>query len=123
MTRNATNSGPTPPQEYFLPAVDALETEDELVLIADMPGVRLEDLEVTVEEGILTLSGQVIAPAVESRETLQQEFLRGDYFRQFRMPRDFAADRINATFKNGVVTVRIPREEKTKPRKIPIKVE
>ena len=119
--RNANDSAA--PRQCYLPPVDAMESENELVLIADMPGVRPEDLEVTVEEGILTLSGRVSAPPVESRETLQQEFLRGDYYRQFRMPRDFATDRIDASFKAGVVTLRIPREEKSKPRKIAVRSE
>lgn len=108
--------------DYYLPAVDAMETSEELVLIADMPGTRPEDLEVTVEDGVLTLTGAMAAPAAEGRETLQREFLRGTYYRQFRLPREFATDRIDATLKAGVVTVRIPREEKSKPRKIPVKV-
>lgn len=122
MNTNGEKAGSAAPQEYYLPAVDAMETKDELVLIADMPGTRPEDLEVTVEDGILTLTGAMAAPTVESRETLQREFLRGTYYRQFRVPREFAADRIDATLKAGVVTVRIPREEKSKPRKIPVKV-
>lgn len=122
MNANTEKTGSAVPQEYYLPAVDAMETRDELVLVADMPGTRPEDLEVTVEDGILTLTGAMAAPAPESRETLQREFLRGTYYRQFRVPREFAADRIDATLKSGVVTVRIPREEKSKPRKIPVKV-
>lgn len=122
MNGNTEKTNPTATQEYYLPAVDAMETREELVLIADMPGTRPEDLEVTVEDGILTLMGAMTAPAIDGRETLQREFLRGTYYRQFRLPREFAADRIDATLKAGVVTVRIPREEKSKPRKIPVKV-
>jgi HSP20 family protein len=122
MNASTEKTGSAVPQEYYLPAVDAMETRDELVLIADMPGTRPENLEVTVEDGILTLTGTMAAPGVESRDTLQREFLRGAYYRQFRVPREFAADRIDATLKAGVVTVRIPREEKSKPRKIPVKV-
>lgn len=119
---NKTTNGNTP-AEYYLPTVDALETQDELVLIADMPGVSPDDLEVTVEDGVLTLVGRMAPHAVESRETLQREFVRGDYHRQFRLPRAFATDKINASLKGGVVTIRIPRDEKSKPRKIPIKID
>lgn len=111
------------PQEYYLPAVDAFETPDELVLVADMPGVGPEGLEVTVEQGVLTLIGRMAPTVVTGRETLQQEFLRGDYYRQFRIPRDFMTDKIDASLKAGVVTIRIAREEKTKPRRIDVRVE
>jgi len=112
------------PEKYFLPAVDVTETPEELVLVADMPGVAPEDLEVTIEDGILTFSGQVPETAQEgSAEVVQREFLSGDYYRQFRVPREFAAEAINASLKFGVVTIRIPRDEKSKPRRIPIQVE
>jgi len=110
-------------QERYLPAVDALETNDELVLIADIPGVTAETLEVTVEQGVLTLLGRVEPAPVESKEVLQQEFLQGDYYRQFRLPRDFSTDTIDASLKGGVVTIRIPREEKSRPRKITVRTE
>ena len=110
-------------RERYLPAVDALETTDELVLIADMPGVTAENLDVTVEQGVLTLSGHVEPAPVESKEALQQEFLRGDYYRQFRLPREFSTDKMDASLKGGVVTIRIPREERSKPRRIEIRTE
>ncbi len=112
------------PQEYFLPAVDITETPEELLLVADMPGVGPEDLEVTIEDGILTFSGHVPEADHEgSAQVVQREFLSGDYYRQFRVPREFATDRINASLKAGVVTIRIPRDEKSKPRRIAIQVE
>lgn len=111
------------PQKFFLPAVDVLETRDELVLVADMPGVSPESLDVTVEEGILTIIGRVGPSVGESREAIQREFLRGDYYRQFRVPREFLTDRMDASLKAGVVTIRIPREERSKPRKIPVRAE
>ena len=111
------------PEEYFLPAIDAMETKDELVIIADMPGVAPGDLEVSVEGDVLTVRGRVQPTAVESLEALHQEFLRGDYFRQFRMPRDFQPDKVQAGLKAGVVTVRIPRQERAKPHRIAIRAE
>lgn len=112
------------PEKYFLPAVDITETPEELVLVADMPGVGPQDLEVTIEDGILTFSGHVAeADREEAAQVVQREFLSGDYYRQFRVPREFATDRINASLKAGVVTIRIPRDEKSKPRRIAIQVE
>jgi len=123
MAGEETRSRSAASRERYLPAVDALETQDELVLIADMPGVTAEHLDVTVEQGVLTLSGHVEPAPVESGNLLQQEFLRGDYYRQFRLPREFSADKIDASLKAGVVTVRIPREEKSKPRTIEVRTE
>jgi HSP20 family protein len=123
MATNENENSSPPSQDYYLPAVDALETQDELVLIADMPGVGAADLEVTVEEGILTMHGRVAPGTMDALEAVQREFVRGDYQRQFRIPRDFQTDKIEAALKAGVVTVRIPREERSKPRKIPIRVE
>ncbi|MBN2583039.1 MAG: Hsp20/alpha crystallin family protein [Planctomycetes bacterium] len=124
MNTNETNKNTTVPEEYFLPPVDVMETADELVVTADMPGVAPENLDVTIEEGVLTLHGrigQVEEPA--SRKTLQREFLTGDYYRQFRLPRDFSAEQINASLKAGVVTIRISRDERSKPRRIPVRID
>jgi HSP20 family protein len=95
-----------------------------LVLVADMPGVSPDHLEVTVEEGVLTLHGRIVAEEEPgSRKTLQREFLTGDYYRQFRLPRDFSAEEIGASLKGGVVTIRIARDERSKPRRIPVRAE
>ncbi len=123
MMTNATQSHAGTPKEYFLPAVDAFETQDDLILIADMPGVDSGGLEVTVAEGVLTLSGKVASREEAGMETVQQEFLSGDYYRQFQIPRDFVADRVDASLKSGVVTIRIPRAERAKPKRIPVRSE
>ena len=78
MNTNETSRTPAVPEEYFLPPVDVMETADELVLTADMPGVSPEQLDVTVEEGVLTLHGRVSAeeePA--SRKTVRSTSKRG----------------------------------------------
>jgi HSP20 family protein len=111
------------PEKYFLPAVDVLESRDELVLMADMPGVSPENLEVTVEDGVLTFLGRVPPLSSETREVVQHEFLKGSYYRQFKVPRDFLSEKMEAALKGGVVTVRIPRDERSKPRKIQVRVE
>jgi len=124
MNARESKSKAGPPEKYFLPAVDVTETPEELLLVADMPGVAPEDLEVTIEDGILTFRGAVPEAGPEaSAEMVQREFLSGDYYRQFRVPREFAAEEINASLKAGVVTIRIPRDEKSKPRRIAIQVE
>ena len=111
------------PPKYFLPAVDVSESKDELLLVADMPGVAPEALEVTVEDGVLTFSGRIAPGPERGLETVHQEFLKGDYFRQFRLPREFLADKVEAVLKAGVVTIRVPRDERSKSRRIPVRAE
>lgn len=112
---------PQPPSEYYLPDVDIMETPNELIIIADMPGVTSEALEVTVNESILTVAGRVPMRVDAGEKTRHNEFARGDYYRQFRVPREFATGKIHAALNAGVVTIRIPRDERTQPRRIEIR--
>ncbi len=121
--QQAMGQTPQPPGEYFLPDVDIMEAPNELTIIADMPGVSSEALDVTINDNILTLSGRVTMRIDSAQKTLHQEFSRGDYYRQFRIPREFAAGKVHASLNAGVVTVRIPRDERTRPRKIEIRAE
>jgi HSP20 family protein len=104
--------------EYYVPAVDVSEKKNEMILRYDMPGVGKEDLEITVENNILTVIGKV---GVESfGNAVYQETRIGNYRRQFALPDDVEADNINAEMKDGVLTVRIAKPEKAKPKKIQI---
>lgn len=114
---------PQPPSEYFLPDVDVMETPNELLIVADMPGVTPETLDVTVNENILTIAGRVPMRVDAGEKTRHQEFVRGDYYRQFRVPREFATGKIHAALNGGVVTITIPRDERTRPRRIEIRAE
>ena len=71
-------------------------------------------------------ANQVVEPTAsqkESRLAVQREFLRGDYYRQFRIPKGFVTDEVDAALKSGVVTISLPREEKNKPTRIAIRIE
>ena len=106
------------PREYFLPTVDVSETADALVLRYDMPGVKKENAEITVDNGTLTVTGR--AEPEESGTIIYRETRIGDYQRQFALPEDVDAGQITAEMNAGVLTVRIRKPEQYKPKRIQI---
>ncbi len=100
------------------PAVDIFESEDQITLVADMPGVTNDGLEISLEKGILTLNGEV---STESRgKPIVREFLGGHYSRQFKIYEHIDAENTAAELRNGVLTLTIPKAESAKPKKIVI---
>jgi len=104
----------------FTPRVDILETEDELVLSADLPGVKPEDTDVRFENGELILQGRC-AVRQPGQDYLLAEYEVGDFHRVFTVSQDIDAEKISAQMKNGVLTVHLPKSEALKPRKITVK--
>jgi len=105
----------------YTPQVDILELPEELVLQLDMPGVKGDGVEVHFERGELAVRGKRAGEPRPGRG-LVEEFEPGDYYRAFLISQDVAADRITAELKHGVLTVRLPRHEAAKPRKVEVKV-
>ena len=105
---------------YLMPAVDIYETEDSLVLLADIPGVKRENLDVGVDEDILTIEG--CAEAEHTGEMVRQEYELHDYFRQFRLSAAIDQEKISAELKQGVLRVELPKAERAKPKKIEVNV-
>lgn len=110
----ATRGGP-----QFVPQVDIFETEGELLLLADVPGVRAEDIDMHYERGELTLRARVARRSPEGA-TLLREYEEGDFHRVFSVHESIDASRIEAQCKNGVLTVRLPKMEAVKPRQIKV---
>jgi len=103
----------------LFPSVDIFESEEELTLVADMPGVDKEGLDINLEKGVLTLNGKV---SLEERGNhILREFSPANYYRQFRLAEHIDAEKSRAELKNGVLTLIIPKAESAKPRKIEIK--
>lgn len=102
----------------FQPATDIIETADAVVLKLDMPGVSRENVDLTVDKDMLTIVGK--AQPEESGEAVYRETYVGDYRRQFTLTTDVDSARIAATMTHGVLTVRIPKAEQMKPRRIQI---
>jgi len=105
---------------YFTPRVDILETAEELLLYADLPGVKPEDVDVQFENGELTMHGRC-NPRQEEVNYLYCEYGVGDFYRTFNIAEGINPDKISAELKNGVLTVHLPKAEAVKPKKIAIK--
>lgn len=105
----------------FTPAVDIDETEEAVVLSADLPGVDEKDIEITVHQGVLVLTGKrEDTREDETENTVYRERRHGSFFRRFRLGSKVNADAIHAVFKNGVLTVTLPKKEEAKPKQIPV---
>jgi len=102
------------------PRVDILETEDDLLVFADMPGVRSDDVDIRFENGELTVSGRRCGCHADKVCAYAESNVTG-YFRTFRVTEHIAADRIEAAMKNGMLTLKLPKVEAVKPRRIAVK--
>jgi len=103
------------------PAVDSYETENELVLKADLPDVKKEDIEVHVENQTLTLKGErrfEKDDSVRGHHRLERAY--GTFERSFTVPSSVDSEKVAAEYKNGVLTVRLPKKEAAKPRQVKI---
>src|SRR5262249_33359356 len=104
---------------YFTPRVDIVETDKELTLYADLPGVRPDDVDLRYERGELLLHGRVQARHPE-RGFVLGEYEVGDFYRVFTIHESIDAGRIAADFKNGVLIVHLPKVEQAQPKQIKI---
>ena len=105
---------------HLIPAADIYETPDEWVVLADLPGVSREDVDVRVVDGVLTIEGRTGETPVQ--DALYTEYRLRRFLRQFRLGEEVDPDRIEAELKNGVLTVHLPKIEPLKPRQIEVKV-
>jgi HSP20 family protein len=110
------------PGRVFLPAVDIFETPEALVLVADMPGVSGDKVALDLKENHLTISGEVGPPLGEGETIVEQEYFSGDFHREFHLGSIIDQTKIDATMKDGVLHLVLPKVEKAKPRKIQVKV-
>ncbi|MFN8162861.1 MAG: Hsp20/alpha crystallin family protein [Solirubrobacterales bacterium] len=105
----------------WIPAMDLVETEDNLVLRADLPGVDRDDIEIEVKDGVLTVSGERKAQHEEKREGFHRmERAFGRFARSLELPQGVAADSVRASFERGVLGVRMPKPAERKPTRIEI---
>lgn len=106
----------------FTPAVDIVEREDRVLLTADLPGVKQDDIEAKVHDGVLVLSGKREQSHREETDGyVYSERTYGSFMRQFRLGDNVDPEGINARFKDGVLTVEIPMKAEAAPRQIPVK--
>lgn len=107
----------------WAPAVDIYETENELVLKADLPDINEKDLDIRLENNTLTIQGErKFEKQVSEDNYLRVERAYGSFTRSFALPSSVNPDQIHAEYQNGVLTVRMPKREESKPRQIKLAV-
>lgn len=113
VSREATRSE----ARYVTPPVDIVETEDGLTVVADVPGLDEKNLELSVDQGVLTIEGKAV---FGTGSLLWREYAMDGYWRQFHLPDSFDASKAKAEIRHGVLTLHLPKAEAAKPRKIAI---
>jgi len=105
----------------FTPAVDIFEKGETTIIMADMPGTGPDDIDLTLERRVLTLTGRVKAQTPEGFRRVSSEYREGDYMRVFTLSDEVDQDKIKADFQNGVLRLELPRAAESKPKKISVK--
>lgn len=118
-----TVTGPeqTRPGPVYSPAVDIFENDQSITVLADMPGVKVDDLNIDLRENVLTLSGRVTSPSGEGEATVIEEYQAGTYFRQFTLGETIEQAKIDANLRDGVLRLELPKQERAKPRQIAVR--
>jgi HSP20 family molecular chaperone IbpA len=111
----------TTPGPVFIPAVDIFETDQGITLLADMPGVNSKDLNIDLDQNVLTLSGVVNGPEGANEVEVLREYRTGKYYRQFTLSEMIDGNKIEAKITDGVLRLTLPKAEAAKPRRITVK--
>ena len=110
----------TRPGAYFQPPVDIFETKDELVLVADMPGVPSDGVDVDLEGNELSIEGRVRSGDYDGLKPLHVEYGVGGFHRRFTLGEQIDREKIKAQMKNGVLVLRLPKAERARARRITV---
>jgi HSP20 family protein len=106
----------------WVPAFDVSETDKELIVKAEVPGIDKKDINITVSDGMLTIEGEKKHEKKEDNGQYHRVERRyGTFFRTMQIPDEVEADKVDATYKDGVLKIRLPKSEAVHPRKIEIK--
>jgi HSP20 family protein len=103
---------------YIAPPVDIFETEGTLTVVADLPGVGKDDVDIRVDDNVLAIKGK--SNDSLSAHAIHEEFNLQGYYRQFRLSDEVDQSKISAETKNGVLTITLPKVEKSKPKRIKV---
>ena len=112
-TEEATTQG-----KYYTPATDIYETETELTVVMEMPGVAREDVDITLEKGRLAVEGRIDFSAYEGLKPAYTEYNVGHFVRAFTLSSKIDQEKISADMQGGVLTLRLPKVEEAQPRRI-----
>ena len=105
---------------FFTPDVDIFETETEITLLADLPGVTADDLTIDLRDNVLSLTGDVSPSDVAGEEPIYTEYQTGKYFRQFTLSEVVDQQKISAALNDGILRLSLPKVAKATPRKVTV---
>ena len=112
---------PTKPEKQYVPAVDIFETAEAVNVLAEMPGVAREGVEIELENETLTIRGVMAPCGCEGETVLLREFAPGSYLRKFTVAETIDQEKIQATMADGVLTLVLPKVAPVKPRRIEVR--
>jgi HSP20 family molecular chaperone IbpA len=113
----------TRPGVLYSPPVDIFESDHAITVLADMPGVKAQDLKIDLRDNVLTLTGRVTAPENNRETEVLTEYHPGTFFRQFTLSETINQAKIDAKLSDGVLRLELPKVEKATPRKITVRTE
>ena len=111
----------TRPGAVYSPATDIFENDNSITVLADMPGVKAQDLEIDLRENVLTLTGRVTSPESASESDIVREYHSGTFFRRFNLSETIDQAKIDARLTDGVLRLELPKVERAKPRQIAVR--
>ena len=111
----------TTPARTFVPTTDIYETADNLMVVMEMPGVKRENIEITVEDGVLKVYGRLDFSNYAGLQPIYTEYNIGNYARSFSLSSHIDQNKIGAELKDGVLSVTLPKVQEAKPRTIQVK--
>ena len=106
----------------WTPALDLYQTTDDVVALVELPGMRKEDIEISLHDGVLTISGERNSETTEGDKTVRTERFVGKFRRSVSLPTRVDANKVNATYKDGILTITLPKAEEVKPKQIQVNV-
>ncbi len=110
--------------QEIMPDVDIFESDGDVILKAELPGMKKDDIEVTLSDGTITLSGEKKQEEeVKKKDYYKVERSYGSFCRTFSLPAEVKADKVKSTFKDGVLEVRMPKSEEAKSKEVKVKIE
>lgn len=108
-------------RKVFVPKVDIFERGDDTILLADIPGVDEKSVDINLDKNVLTITGSIISDEIKDYRLAYAEYETGDYQRAFTLSNEIDIQKIEATVKNGLLRLVLPKAEAAKPKKITVR--
>ena len=106
----------------WTPALDLYQNNDNVVAIVELPGMRKEEIEISLQDGMLTIAGERKAEGDQDNGATRTERFTGKFRRSITLPSRVDANKVTATYKDGILTVTLPKAEEAKPKQIQVNV-